>query len=294
MSHQETNRAPRLAVGVVGVGRAGAPLAAALAAAGHPVIGAHAVSAASRLRMHKMLPDTPLMSVADIMRKADLVLLTVPDDVLPVLVAGLAETGEITPGQFVMHAAGCYGCAVLAPLTRAGALPLALHPVMTFTGTTSDVQKLAGCPFGVTTPAVLRPVAEALVMEMGGEPVWVSEEARPLYHAALAIGANYLITLVAQTLDLLRTAGISEPNSLVAPLLRAALENVLDREDLALTGPVARGDAKTVARHLAALTTAAPTARSAYIAMARLTADRALAAGLLAVEPAEALLDVLR
>jgi predicted short-subunit dehydrogenase-like oxidoreductase (DUF2520 family) len=285
--------APRLAVGVIGAGRVGAPLAAALARSGHPLVGAHAVSARSRRRVAEFLPGTPLMSTEEVMAAADLVLLTVPDDVLGALVAGLADTGAVTPGQFLVHASGRYGVGILEPATRLGALPMALHPVMTFTGSRADIERLAGCPFGVTAPLVLRPVAEALVVEMGGEPVWVPEAARPLYHAALANGANHLVTLIAQTLDLLTTAGIEDPPQLVRPLLSAALDNVLRMGDEALTGPVARGDARTVAAHLAALSAAAPEARAAYVAMARLTADRALAAGRLDPAAAEALLDVL-
>ncbi|HYN57567.1 MAG TPA: DUF2520 domain-containing protein [Motilibacterales bacterium] len=285
--------APRLAVGVIGVGRAGAPLAAALARAGHPLVGAHAVSERSRRQMDLFLPAAPLLSAAEVMAAADLVLLTVPDDVLPELVLGLADTGAVTPGQFVVHASGRFGTAVLEPATRLGALPMALHPVMTFTGSRSDLDRLAGCPFGVTAPLVLRPVAEALVVEMGGDPMWVPEEARPLYHAALANGANHLVTLIAQTLDLLAIAGIDDPAGLVRPLLTAALDNVLAMGDDALTGPVARGDAGTVAAHLEALSHAAPEARAAYVAMARLTADRALAAGRLDPAAAESLLDVL-
>jgi predicted short-subunit dehydrogenase-like oxidoreductase (DUF2520 family) len=285
--------APRLAVGVIGVGRAGAPLAAALGRAGHPIVGAHAVSERSRRRAEECLPGTRLMPIEEVMAAADLVLLTVPDDVLGDLVAGLAETGAVTPGQFLVHASGRHGIAVLDPATREGALPMALHPVMTFTGARTDVDRLVGCPFGVTAPSVLRPVAEALVVEMGGDPIWVPEEARPLYHAALANGSNHLVTLVAQTLDLLATAGIEDPAHLVRPLLTTALENVLTMGDGALTGPVARGDAATVAAHLRALSMAAPEARAAYVAMARLTADRALAAGRLDPAAAEALLDVL-
>lgn len=283
----------RLGVGVIGMGRAGAPLAVALARAGHVIVGVHAISAHSQRRAGEFLPGVPLLTVEEVMAAADLVLLTVPDDVLGELVAGLAETGEVTPGQFLVHASGRYGTAVLEPATRAGALPLALHPVMTFTGARSDVDRLAGCPFGVTAPSVLRPVAEALVVEMGGDPVWVPEQARPVYHAALANGANHLVTLVAQTLDLLETAGIADPATLVRPLLTAALDNVLRLGDEALTGPVARGDAGTVAAHLTVLAKASPEARAAYVAMARLTADRALAAGLLDPAAAEALLDVL-
>jgi predicted short-subunit dehydrogenase-like oxidoreductase (DUF2520 family) len=287
------DEAPRLAVGVIGVGRAGTPLAAALARAGHPLVGAHAVSASSRQRVEELLPGTPLLTTAEVMAAADLVLLTVPDDVLPALVSGLAEIDAVTPGQFLVHASGRHGIGVLEPATREGALPLALHPVMTFTGSRTDVDRLSGCPFGVTAPTVLRPVAEALVVEMGGHPIWVPESARPLYHAALANGANHLVTLVAQTLDLLEGAGIEEPAALVRPLLSTALENVLSMGDEALTGPVARGDAATVAAHLDALSRAAPEARAAYIAMARLTADRALATGRLEPAAAEALLDVL-
>ncbi len=285
--------APRLTVGVIGVGRAGAPLAAALARAGHPVIGVHAVSERSRARAAQYLPGAALRSAAQVMATADLVLLTVPDDVLPTLVAGLAETQAVTPGQFLVHASGRFGTAVLDPATRLGALPMALHPVMTFTGARVDVDRLAGCPFAVTAPTVLRPVAEALVVEMGGDPMWISEEARPLYHAALANGANHMVTLVAQTLDLLRTAGVADPAGLIRPLMAAALDNALAMGDDALTGPVARGDAGTVAAHLEVLSRAAPEARAAYIAMARLTADRALAAGRLDPERAESLLDVL-
>ncbi|MGR7001336.1 DUF2520 domain-containing protein [Yinghuangia aomiensis] len=164
---------------------------------------------------------------------------------------------------------------------------------MTSTGTAVDVQRLVGCSFGVTALEVLRPVAEALVVEMGGEPEWIDESARPLYHVALANGANHLVTLVAQSRDLLAAAGVRAPDRMLGPLLGAALDNALRAGDLALTGPVARGDAGTVAAHVSELRRVALQALAAYIAMARLTADRALTAGLLKPEAAEALLDVL-
>jgi predicted short-subunit dehydrogenase-like oxidoreductase (DUF2520 family) len=284
---------PRLSVGVVGVGRAGAVLAAGLDRAGHRVVAVHAVSETSLLRAQALLPDAAVLPVPEVLAAADLVLLTVPDDVLPGLVAGLAEAGHIRPGQFLVHASGRYGTAVLEPATRAGALPLALHPVMTLTGTSLDLERLGGCPFGVTAPAVLRPVAEALVVEMGGEPVWVAEADRTLYHAALANASNHLVTLTAQSMDLLAAAGVEQPARLLGPLMTASLDNALRRGDAALTGPVVRGDAGTVRGHLAVLGEVSPESRAAYLAMARLTADRAMAAGLLPAPRAEALLDVL-
>jgi predicted short-subunit dehydrogenase-like oxidoreductase (DUF2520 family) len=224
---------------------------------------------------------------------AELVLLTVPDDALAGLVDGLAATGVIRPGQLVVHVSGSQGMAVLEPATRVGALPLALHPVMTFAGVSEDVARLAGCSFGVTSPAELRPVAEALVVEMGGEPVWIADELRPLYHAALASGANHLVTLVNTAADLLRSAGVEQPARMLGPLLGAALDNALRRGDAALTGPVARGDAGTVAAHLDVLASVSPPALAAYAALARVTADRALASGQLDPAAASELLDVL-
>jgi predicted short-subunit dehydrogenase-like oxidoreductase (DUF2520 family) len=284
---------PRLRVGVIGTGRSGAPLGAALARAGHPVVAAYAVSDTSRLRAEALLPGVPLLSVPEIVAQADLVLLAVPDDSLAELVVGLAATGHWKVGQFVVHVAGRYGIEVLCAATHAGALPLALHPVMTFTGTSLDLTRLSGVPFGITAPEVLRPVAEALVVEMGGEPVWVPESARPLYHAALAHGSNHLIALVADVLDLLERSGIEHPTSLVEPMLYASLSNVIERGDQALTGPVSRGDAGSVSAHLHALADASPATREAYRAMARLTADRAIAAGILKASDAEKLLAVL-
>jgi len=283
----------QLAVGVVGVGRVGTAMAVALARAGHRVVAASAVSQASLDRVGRNLPEARVLAPDRVVEAADLVLLTVPDDALPGLVKGLAATRVPMEGRLLAHASGRHGLAVLDPAVRAGALPLALHPVMTFTGRPDDADKMAGISFGVTAPDQLRLVAEALVVEMGGEPVFIAEDKRGIYHAALASSANYLVTLVATASDLLATAGVPDPPRMLAPLLGAALENALALGDLALTGPVARGDAETVAAHVEVIATAAPEALGAYLALARLTADRALAAGTLTSADAQRLLGVL-
>jgi len=218
----------------------------------------------------------------------------VPDDVLPTLVEGLAAVGAWQPGQLVVHTSGRYGWRVLQPAVGCGAIPLALHPATTFSGTSLDLVRLVDCCFGVTAPGPVLPIAQALVVEMGAEPVVVAEEARPLYHAALAHGANHLVTLVAQSLELLRSAGIEPADRVLAPLLSAALDNALRHGDAALTGPVARGDDGTVAAHLAALAGSdVPGVAATYRALARATADRALAGGRLRPEDAAALLAAL-
>lgn len=278
---------------MIGPGRTGTALARALARAGHQVIAAAAVSEASKARVRDHFPQARLTDPVTVIEDADLVLLTVPDDVLAGLVRGLAKTGAPYAGRLIAHASGAHGIRVLEPATRSGALPLALHPVMTFTGRDDDVDRIKGVCFGVTAPDKLRPAAEALVIEMGGEPVFIPEEYRGLYHASLAFAANHMVTLVAQAADMLRQAGAENPGRMLGPLLGAALDNALRFGDAGLTGPVARGDEGTVAAHVAAIRSTEPGALGAYLALARLTADRALAAGLLNPADAERLLDVL-
>ena len=137
---------------------------------------------------------------------------------------------------------------------------------MTFTGRPEDLARLRkGISFGVTAPPDVRPLAEELVRELGGTPEWIADEHRALYHAALAHGANHLVTLVNDALDALRAAGVTRPEKVLDPLVHAALDNALRLGDAALTGPVSRGDAQTVAAHLAALPAGV---RPAYRAMA--------------------------
>lgn len=286
-------RPARLDVGVVGAGRVGAVLGAALQRVGHRVVAVSGVSEQSRTRAAQLLPGIPVVSPEDVVRRSELVLLAVPDDALADLVAGLAATRTWQAGQLVAHTSGRHGLEVYAPALEQHVLGLALHPAMTFTGTGLDLERLVECCFGVTAPEPLRPVAEALVLEIGAEPVWIEESARPLYHAALAHGANHLVTLIAQSLQALRAAGVETPARVLGPLVSAALDNALRAGDAALTGPVARGDAGTVAEHLRQLQSLTPDIRSTYLALARATAERALASGRLKPHVAEPLLDIL-
>ena len=282
-------RPARLAVGVLSAGRVGTVLGAALARAGHTIVAASGISAASHARAERLLPGVPLKPPDEVVVAADLVLLAVPDDVLEGLVAGLAATGTWRPGQIVIHTSGAHGVDVLRPAAEAGALPLALHPVMTFTGREEDLQRMAACSVGVTAAPddeVAWNVGEALTVEMGGEPIRVPEAARPLYHTALAHGANHLITLVGDCLELLGGAGIANAERMIGPLLSAALDNALRQGDRALTGPVARGDSGTVRKHLRVLADTAPEIEPCYAALARRTAARASAAGLLKADVA--------
>ncbi|RDI20873.1 Rossmann-like and DUF2520 domain-containing protein [Lentzea flaviverrucosa] len=279
-----TPRPARLAVGVISAGRVGSVLGAALARAGHVVTGVSAVSQASRNRADELLPDIPVADPTEVAARADLVLLAVPDDELQGLVKGLVATESLRAGQIVVHTSGAMGVQVLEPAAGLGALTIALHPVMTFTGRAEDLQRMSAACVGVTAAdgdEVAWSVGEALVVEMDAEPVRIPEAVRPLYHSALAHGANHLITLVRDAADLLTGSGVANAERLLGPLLSAALDNALRHGDRALTGPVARGDTGTLRKHLGVLAQQAPEILPSYRVLARRTAERAEESGLL-------------
>ncbi len=266
-------------VGVVGAGRVGAVLAAALRAAGHEIVAAAGESDASRGRIEALLPGVEMTKPSDAARASDLLLLTVPDDMLPNVVAMLSASGAIHAGQVVVHTSGRHGLAVLEPARDVGARTIAMHPAMTFTGTSIDLPRLAGCVFGVTADDTDRELTESLVADLGGRPMWVPEDRRTLYHAGLAHGANHLVTLVTEAMEILSAAGADDPAATLRPLLTAALDNALEHGDAALTGPIVRGDVETVRAHVADLVANAPQTLPSYVTMARATLDRAVTDG---------------
>jgi predicted short-subunit dehydrogenase-like oxidoreductase (DUF2520 family) len=230
-------------IAIVGRGRLGPALAGALRAAGHPVLG-------------------PLGRGAD-GAGADAVLLCVPD----AEIAAAAAAVPVRTGVLVGHCSGAIGLAPLAPHEAFG-----LHPLMTVTHEGAAFAG-AGCAVAGTTERALGH-ARALAAALGMRPVEIADEDRAAYHAAASIASNFLITLEAAAERLAATTGTSR--DLLAPLVRATVENwaALGGER-ALTGPIARGDATTVARQRAAVAERAPDLLGLYDALAAATRNLA-------------------
>jgi predicted short-subunit dehydrogenase-like oxidoreductase (DUF2520 family) len=222
-------RSGRLGVGIVGAGLVGPIIGAALAGAGHAIIGISAISEGSRERAEAILPGVPILEVPEILERSELVILAVPAAELEALVTGLAATGAWQAGQLVLHTAAEFGVGVLAPAMAAGAIPLAIHPIMSFTGSTIDLARMAESYFAVTAPAPVLPIGQALAVEMGGEPIVVAEADRAAYAEAISTATSFSTAIVDQATGLLASIGIEAPGTVLGPLVRSAVDNALSR-----------------------------------------------------------------
>lgn len=220
-------RSGRLGVGVIGAGRVGPVLGAALGAAGHAIVGISAVSTTSRERAEAMLPGVPILEIPAILERSELVILAVPEPELASLVAGLAATGAWQQGQLVLHTAASFGVEILAPAQAMGAIPLAVHPAMAFTGTSIDLIRLRESYCAVTAATVVQPIGMALVVEMGAEPILIEEADRPAYAEAIAIATSFSSAIIGQATDALAGIGVENAGRILAPLVRSAVENAL-------------------------------------------------------------------
>lgn len=236
------HRSGRLGVGIIGAGRVGPVLGAALGGAGHAVVGISAVSDAARERADALLPGVPILGVPDVVERSELVLLAVPSHALPGLVAGLAATGAWHAGQLVAHTSPAYGIGVLAPATAVGVIPLALHPVMAFTGTSVDLHRLREAWVAVTAPTAVLPIGQALAVEVGAEPFVVAETDRPAYADAIATATGFSAAIVAQAITGLTAVGVERPGRVLGPLVRSVVENALAAGAVAEVATIDRED----------------------------------------------------
>ena len=265
---------PQLRVGLIGAGRAGTVIARALERAGHPCVAVDAISEAARNRAAQLLPSADIKDAVAVCEAADLIVIAVPDSAIATVVQGLVSSGAISARHIVMHLSGAHGTAVLGPAAAVGALVIAAHPAMTLHGRSEDVARLQHCPFAITAEGNALPIAQALVIEMGGEPIVIDEPHRALYHTALAHASNHTVTLIAQSMELLAEIGVDQPGEFLRQLVTASVDGVLRDGDRALTGPIARGDFATVRAHLGALDDQRPSTRMSYAALAKATVDR--------------------
>lgn len=220
-------KAQRLTVAIIGAGPVGCVLGRALASAGHIVVGIASTDSRNLERADALIPGVAVMAPHDLIALADLVLLAIPASELAGFVAGAAAAGLWRSGQLVAHTAGEFGIEALQPASDAGAIALALHPAMAFTGTSVDIAHLHESFFGVAAPTIAIPIAQALVIEMGGEPIVINPEDRAKYFEAISVAKNFSAMIVNQSIGLLEEIGIENARGVLGPVIRSSVDAAL-------------------------------------------------------------------
>lgn len=215
----------RLGVGIIGAGRVGPVIGAALAGAGHAITGI--TSGSDDDRVAAILPDVPVLDAPEVIRRSELVVLALPHDELAGFVSGIAEVGGWQVGQLVLHTDPGFGTEVLRPAAEHGAIPLAVHPAITFSGTTVDLRQLQASFAAVTAPAAVLPIAQALAVELGCEPVVIAEDDRAAYAEAIATATEFSRSIIGQSTALLRGIGIDNPGGYLSALVQSTVERAL-------------------------------------------------------------------
>lgn len=263
-------------IGIVGAGRVAQALALGLAPhlSSPPRLWTRSAErlAAATARIGVAEAAASLETLA---QGCDIIAIAVSDDALAAVAAALADALPTGHAPFVFHVSGGSGAAILAPLLAKGAMTAAVHPAMTFTGDPhGEVARMRGACFAITgANAEAADQARMIVTWLNGITVDIAEHQRPLYHAALCHASNHLVTLIAGASQALGQAGVDNPGALLAPLARAALENALERGMAGLSGPLLRGDARTIGGHLDTIAAQHPALLPAYRAMAGATLD---------------------
>ncbi|MBN9181925.1 DUF2520 domain-containing protein [Microbacterium sp.] len=236
------SRDGRLGVGIIGAGRVGPVIGAALAGAGHAIIGI--THGSDDDRVESVLPDVPFLDALEVVRRSELVVIAVPHDQLGPLVGGLADVGAWQVGQLVVHTDPSSGLGALAPAAARGAIPLAIHPAIAFTGTSMDLRQLADAYAAVTAPAAVLPIAQALAVELGCEPVVVADADRAAYGEAIATATEFSRSIVRQSTSLLAGIGVDNPRAFLSTLIHSTVDQALadgaspggDRPDATIVG----------------------------------------------------------
>ena len=234
------------AICVVGMGRWGTSLLAALRKQGIEAVGAD--------------PRKPFgAQAAPDWTRAEVFWMCVPDAAIEsatrLVMRGVEGGAGSMRKRVVLHSSGVYSSRILEQARTAGASVASVHPLMTFP--TRKRVALEGVPFAVEADGGIRAKLFRLVRRLGGKPFSIPAEGKVLYHATAVMASPLLVSLASATEEMARLGGLSarEAKALLQPIMTATLANFFRKGRYgSFSGPFSRGDAQTVSLHLAALT----------------------------------------
>lgn len=278
----DVNVPPRTRVGIIGAGRVGRALGHASRRAGLDIVAACSRTDASRQRFSEEFGTTIPARLADAITGCDIILVAVSDEQLEAVCHELAAALDVDAAPLVVLTSGSTSIEVAAPVAAAGGRVVRIHPLHAITDATRP-EEFDGVVAAITASTdTTRDAARELATRLGMAPFALDDADAPTWHAAGALAAGGITTLIAAARDLATSAGMTPDTALraMADLARGAIDRAVDQTpEVSLTGPVVRGDASTVATHLDALRKLRPDLVAPYRAVAQATAELAHRAG---------------
>lgn len=263
-------------IAIVGGGRLGKALAYQLKIAGYNLIGISCRSETSARKAGE-LTGVAHDCALNLAALADIIFITVPDDALQTVCEWLANNADIRPNTVILHCSGSRPSSVLQAAKTKQAFIASLHPLQSFSGFSPNINPFNNINFTVEGEPFAVATARGLAVALGGARCYtIDTNGKILYHIAAVAASNYLVTLFNMAATLLENAGIAKNDAftMLAPLLNGTLKNLADNAphyEMALTGPISRGDREVLLAHLNALKEQTPQLLDLYKALGHAT-----------------------
>lgn len=281
-------------IAIIGAGKVGSALGILLQQKGYAV-----AAVASRTRQsaeqlaHRL--NCPVLTNREAAARAELVFITTPDRSIAPVAAEIAQTGGFRPGQVVAHTSGAHAASELQGVRETGALAVSIHPLQSFAEVQAAMTNLPGSYFALEGDEAALPLARQVVEDLNGKWFTISAADKPVYHAAACIASNYLVSLMHFATGLYAKFGLGPQEAFEAlyPLVKGTVANITKVGPAgALTGPVARGDATTIAGHMKAFEELDPRLRNLYSLLGQYTVQVALEKGSINPEQGRELMEI--
>jgi predicted short-subunit dehydrogenase-like oxidoreductase (DUF2520 family) len=267
------NKRPLNNFAIIGLGMVGTAIGFLLKNAGYKVI---AIADKSPAALKRALPYTSgkaFRKPREAAQEADCILITTPDDAISSACQEIALCQAIK-GKFVFHMSGAGGLDLLESANKAGAAVASIHPLQSFSSIDQAIKNIPGSYFGITADKKAQLPAKNIIRDLGGIPLFISSDQKPLYHAAACLASNYLVSLMNAVESIYRAIGLNEKDAKTAylPLVYGSLKNIEKSGSISsLTGPIARGDFGTIKKHIMAINKNLPQYSSLYSSLGLIT-----------------------
>jgi predicted short-subunit dehydrogenase-like oxidoreductase (DUF2520 family) len=288
---------PKSKIAIVGAGVVGTALAYLLKEKGYQLVGLASRGEESLKKAIALVGKVRTTTrPVEITPEADIVFITTSDRAIQEVCEGIAAEGGFRKGQTVVHTSGSLPSTILSSARGKGALIAACHPLQSFADAQAGVKLIPSSIFNLEGDPEAIPMLKELVQALGGKPLAINTQEKPIYHAAAVVACNFLVTLVYLSYQLFETIGITPDDAAQAllPLIKGTVNNIEHLGPVkALTGPIARGDVGVIKGHLEAMKKLDPRFIDIYRTISCLTVDIGIKKGILTPEQGKEILQIL-